>query len=256
MKKALKSILTGIIAIYLGFGFLLFARQDDYIYYPSNQDFNACEGFSDSEKLNLNGTRAYYKKISDKLVVFYHGNGGSACEMSFLKDTFTGLGYSYIFVEYAGYSNDGKKASQELIMKDVENVNNFLKTLDYQKLAIVGESLGASLALYHSSMADEDKLLLIAPFYSLGGAASIHYPVYPVSLLLRDKYKSYLWTGDIKDVEIIHGTKDTIVPITESKKLFDKINVNNKKFVEVSGADHNDIYDYSETWLGITDFLK
>ncbi|MEK7106949.1 MAG: alpha/beta hydrolase [Patescibacteria group bacterium] len=256
MRKALIRILTSIVLIYLGFGALIFARQNSYIYYPSNQDFNACEGFSDSEKLNLNGTRAYYKNVSDKLMVFYHGNGGSACDRAFLKDTFTGMGYSYIFVEYAGYSNDDKKASQKLIMEDVENVNDFLKTLDYQKLAIVGESLGASLALYHSSMTDEDKLLLISPFYSLGGAASIHYPVYPISLLLRDKYKSYLWINDIKDVEIIHGTKDTIIPITESKKLFDEINVKNKKFVEVSGADHNDTYDYSETWLGIADFLK
>ncbi|MEK7107546.1 MAG: alpha/beta hydrolase [Patescibacteria group bacterium] len=256
MKTIIKRILIGLILIYLGFGFLLFLRQNDYIYYPFAQDFNSCGEFSDSEKLDLNGTRVYYKKISAKLVVFYHGNGGSACEGSFLKDTFASIGYSYIFAEYAGYSNDTQKSSQKLIMEDVKNINNFLNTLSLKELAIVGESLGASVALYHSSMADEDKLLLISPFYSLADSARVHYPLYPIALLLRDKYENYLWLKDIKKVAIIHGTKDTIIPIGESKRLFDKMEVGNKKFIEISGADHNDIYSYPETFQEITDFLK
>lgn len=254
--KLLKRIAVILILVYLGFGLLLFLRQRSFIYVPSKQDFNNCPQFSDSEIINANGTRAYYKKVSDRLVVFYHGNGGSACDRAFLKNYFSNLGYSSLFVEYAGYLNDTRKPSQKALMQDVENINNFIKTSGYKELVIAGESLGASLASYHSSLTDENKLLLIEPFYSLENIAKSQYPLYPVSWILLDKYKSILWLNDIKQVEIIHGNADTIVPIVESKRLFSEITTENKKYVEISGSDHNDIYDYPETFTAMTDFLK
>ncbi|MFC1756459.1 hypothetical protein ACFLY1_00730, partial [Patescibacteria group bacterium] len=72
-------------------------------------DFKSCTFFQDSQKINIGGTRAYYKENSKKLILFYHGNAGSACDRSFLRDEFQKLGYSYIFVEYTGYSNDSRK---------------------------------------------------------------------------------------------------------------------------------------------------
>lgn len=254
--KFLKKILIIATLVYLGFGLVLFIFQNNYIYYPSNQDFNSCPEFSSSEKLNLDGTRAYYKNISDKLIIFYHGNGGSACDRSFLKDKFESLGYSHIFVEYAGYSNDSQKPSQKLLMKDVENINTFLDKNNFKEIIIAGESLGAALALYHSSIANEDKLMLVAPFYNIKSLAHHHYPLYPVGLLLRDGYESNLWTDDIKKAEVIHGTADTIIPNQESKKLFSEINIQEKKYIEITGANHNDIYYFPETFLAIDEFLK
>lgn len=252
----LKKIAVILILVYVGFGLLLFVSQNQFIYYPSSQDFNTCQQFSDSEKININGTRAYYKNISEKLIVFYHGNEGSACDRDFLKDCFSNLGYSSIFVEYAGYSNDVRKSSQKALMQDVENINNFIKISGYTELVIAGESLGASLASYHSSIANEDKLLLIAPFYSLKDLARSHYPVYPVSWMLFDKYESHHWLNDIRQVEIIHGNTDTIIPMTESKRLFSEIITENKKYSEISGSNHNDLYDYPETFSALSAFLR
>lgn len=252
----LKRIAVIVFLVYFGFGLLLFVMQNKYIYFPSSQDFDACPQFSDSEKLSINGTRAYYKNVSEKLIVFYHGNAGSACDRAFLKDYFSGLGYSSVFVEYSGYSNDKRQSSQKALMRDAENINEFLKTTGRQELVIAGESLGASLALYHSSMANEDKLLLIAPFYSLESLAQSHYPVYPVSWMLFDKYENHRWLNDIRQVAIIHGNADTIIPATESKKLFGEIISENKKYSEISGSNHNDLYDYPETFTALADFLK
>lgn len=251
-----KRVSVIILLAYLGFGFLLFFRQTQLIYYPTAQDFAACPEFSDSQKMNSNGTRFYYKNISDKLIVFYHGNAGSACDRAYLKDIFSGLGYSSIFVEYAGYAKDAQPPSQTRIMQDVEHVHNFLKSAGHREIVIVGESLGASLALYHSSLADEDQVLLISPFYSLEDVTRNHYPVYPVSWMLRDKYESNRWLTDLKKIEVIHGAADTIVPITGSKKLFNEMAIPQKKFIEVAGANHNDMYHFPETFSAIADFLS
>lgn len=259
IKKILKSSIRIIIASYLGLGIILFIFQKNYVYFPTKQDFNSCKNFQDSEKLNLNGTRAYYKKNnSQNLFVFYHGNAGSACDRAYIKNYLNKTNFSYIIVEYAGYSNDSRKPSKELIVKDIENINEFISKQSYARIIVSGESLGASLAIYHSTLLRVDKMLLISPFYSLNNIAKRHYSIYPISLLSTENFDSSLWMKNSKanEVEIIHGNLDEIVPIKESEKLFFEINIANKKFVNISNAHHNDIYNFNETNSSIETFLN
>lgn len=255
MKKALKRIFIILLAVYFWFGIYIFFFQSKYIYFPDNQDFSKCSAFNTAQKLNLNGTRAYYKKNSDKLVVFYHGNAGSACDRAFLKNEFEKLRYSYIIVEYAGYSNDSRNPSKELILQDARNVNDFLSTLEYSHLVLAGESIGGSVALYHSTIAKEDKVLLLSPFDDILNIARKNYPIYPIKLLLKERYDNKEWIGDLSNIMIIHGQDDKIIPIEESKKLFEKINIKDKKFIEIDGAGHNDLFNFSDTYSWIYTYL-
>jgi len=227
------------------------------VYYPDKQDFDLCQGFKDSQKINFNGTRFYYKQNSDKLIIFYHGNAGSACNRSFLKDFFEENDYSYIFVEYAGYSNDSKKPTKKLLLQDVENVNNFIKDLNYSELVLAGESIGTGLASYHSTLTKADKLFFVAPFSSIADVGQRHFFLYPVKLLLKENYDNELWLQDFKEkIMIIHGNKDGIIPMRLSKKLYESISTIKKKYVEIDGAGHNDIYRYEEVWNNMKDFFN
>lgn len=256
MKKVTKIVIFLLVTVYILFGFLIFIYQRSYIYYPNKQDFNLCPNFADAEKIIIKGTRIYFKRNSDKLIIFYHGNAGSACDRKFIKDHLEKLGFSYIFVEYAGYSNDKEKPAQKLLMKDVENVNYFLENREFNSIVIMGESLGSSLALYHSSLAKENKLLLISPFFTLSNLAKKVFPFYPISLMLLDNYDNTKWMEGVNNVLIIHGNIDNIIPISESKKLFDKIRAKSKQFIEISGGNHNDIYSFDRTWSAIDNYLK
>lgn len=259
MENLIKTILKITIAIYVVFGAVLFIFQKNYVYFPDNQDFISCSEFADSEKLNLDGTRVYYKKNSEKLAIFYHGNAGSACGRAYIKNQFQKLGLSYLIVEYAGYSGDTQKPSKKLLMKDVENVNKFIANREFTEIILVGESLGASLAVYHSSIFDVDKLLLISPFYQMVDIAKRSYGViYPISLMLTEDYSNSEWMNisQARSVEIIHGDADEIIPIEHSKKLFEEIKIKNKKFVEIVGAHHNNMFEFEETYLSIGEFLS
>lgn len=247
----IKSIIIAL-AVYIGLGIYLFIFQRKYIYFPDNQDFNSCKGFTGAEIINFNGTRGYYKNNGDKLIIYYHGNAGSACDRAFIKDEFEKAGYSYLFVEYAGYSGDKNSASKTALMGDVTHINEFLKTIEYGRLIIAGESVGASLALYHSTIADEDKVMLLSPYYSLARIGQIHYSLFPIKLLLLDNYDNSEWIGGIKDIMIIHGIEDRIVPIRESKKLFSEIKTDSKRFVEIEEAGHNSLFGYDKTYLSIS----
>lgn len=256
--EILKEILLILVLVYVGFGLVLFFTQKSMIYYPDNQDFESCKGFQDAQKLNLNGTRAYFKKNSENLIVFYHGNAGSACDRDFLKDEFERLGLSYLFVEYAGYSSDAKKPSGKLLLKDVENMVEFVQNQEFSNVFVGGESIGSSLAIYHSKLSKADKMFLLSPFYSSNDLAKQLYKIYPVSLMLTEKYESNKWIKETKaqKIRIIHGDSDTIVPIQQSKRLFEEIPIQNKDFVTIPNANHNDIFEFKETWQSISQFLK
>jgi len=254
---AFKFILAFLVLLYVGFGVVLFVYQKDFIYLPDNRDFAACPAFGDSEKININGTRAYYRKNSQTLVVFYHGNTGSACDRIYQKDEFEKMGLSYLFVEYAGYSGDPVPASKERLMKDAENIAAFAEKQDFLKVLVMGESLGTTFAVYHSTLAKTDKLLLVAPFYRMTDLASGSYGMYPVSFMVTENYDSGAWMRKTRaeNIAIVHGDMDNVIPVAQSRKLFTDIGVPNKKITEVKNANHNDIYDFNETRSAIAEFL-
>ena len=96
---------------------------------------------------------------------------------------------------------------------------------------------------------------LEAPFYSMLEIAQKNYWYLPVSLLLKDKFRSNKYADKIKSKTLIfHGSKDKVVPISSGKKLF-KLVKSNKKFIEVENAGHIAI---SDKFLldGMDEFLK
>ena len=257
MTKIIKVAILIFFFIYVTTGITLFIFQKDLVYYPNKQDFDSCLGFEDSQKINVNGTRMYFRKNNNKLIVFYHGNAGSACDRTHLKNKFEELGLSYLFVEYYGYSNALNKPTKKLLIKDVENVNEFLNDKNFSETTIMGESLGTALAIHHSTIVEIDKLLLISPFFSMAEVAKNSLKIYPTSPFLKENYESYKWikNSKAKKLKIIHGNIDDLVPIKQSKELYKKVLITNKEYVEVDGANHNDIYNFEETSKNINQFL-
>ncbi len=245
-------VISFVIAYFIG-GLLIYLNQHKEVYYPDESDFYSCDGFEDIEKIEHKGTRMYYKENSDKLVIYYHSNSGSACDDAFLKDVFKD--YSYIFVEYRGYANDDRRPSKNLILKDVENVNDFIKTIDYSKLVIGGYSLGTGPASYHTMLAEVDSIFLLAPYKSVADLAKRRAKFYPISIILTENYDNELYLKDYKgELMIIHGTEDVRIPIEFGMQLFDSVHSENKEFVEVK-AGHGDVFDNKEVLDKIKGFI-
>ncbi|PIN93682.1 hypothetical protein COU54_02240 [Candidatus Pacearchaeota archaeon CG10_big_fil_rev_8_21_14_0_10_31_24] len=228
------------------------------MYFPTSQDFNSCPAFSDATKININETRAYYDEVngSNKLVVFYHGNGGSACDRAFLLEVFREENSSSIFVEYSGYSNESKRPTKKRILQNIENTDNFISTLDYSELTLIGESLGTGLVSEHISINKPEKVILISPYTSTLDIAKYHYPFIPATLILRERYDTHKIKEYDKKLLIIVGEEDKTIPSIFSKEVFENAKTKNKEFVSISNADHNHIYQNKTTLDEIGDFLK
>jgi uncharacterized protein len=83
-------------------------------------------------------------------------------------------------------------------------------------------------------------LILRSPFTSFVDVGRFHYPLLPVRWLLRDRFASIDRIAQINcPVLVIAGTRDGIVPIEQSRRLYDAA-PSAKKLVIIEGADHND----------------
>ena len=255
MKKR-DQIALGIFGIfYISIGALLALFQNQVVYHPNSEDFTACSNFTEAEKVTANGTRLYVNNREKPLVVFYHGNAGSACDRKHYADIFTAAGYGYIIVEYAGFSNDPHAPTHESVKADVRNVVDYLAENHLTHITVIGESIGTGIASYHASLVAPEKLLLISPFSSLGDIASRRFWFYPTSLLVDNAFDTISLLANYQNpVTIIHGDSDEIIPYTLGKKLFDSLHTQ-KRLVTIRGGGHNNLFDYDETYTAITTFL-
>ncbi|MBS8122066.1 alpha/beta hydrolase [Candidatus Vampirococcus lugosii] len=242
--KILVSIFILITIIYIIIGMLLFFNQKTMLYYPNNQDFDKCDGFNEYEKINFNGTRFYFKNNNkDKVIVYYHGNAGSACDRSYFKSIFEKSNASLVFVEYAGYSNDTVRPSKNLILKDAINIKNYIEEKGYKKIIIYGESIGSGPASYHASIGNVNKLILTTPFGKLVDLVQSKYIIYPANILLKEKFDNIKYLQNYEgSLLILHGDNDLVIPNKFSKKLFEKVPSKDKKYILIKNKGHNNIW--------------
>ncbi len=256
LKKRDKIALLIFVSFYFLFGLLLTVFQERVVYHPGSQDFMACTDLKDAERINYNGTRMYIKDTDMPTVVLYHGNAGSACDRSLYANIFAQAGYGYIIVEYAGYSNETRNPSHELIKNDVRNVVAYIAEYKLSDIAVVGESIGTGIASYHASLQAPGKLLLISPFTDLADVARERFWFYPTSALINNAFDN---RGNLQvyrnPVTIIHGHNDEIIPYELGQELFKSLN-NQQKFVTIEGAGHNDLFVYPEMYSAIASFLQ
>ncbi|MGM5487803.1 MAG: alpha/beta hydrolase [Nanobdellota archaeon] len=243
MFKRTLNIVIAIAIVYIVFGIFLFVNQRSIIYHPNDQDFHQCSGFESYEKLTVNGTRFYFKANQDNLIVYYHGNAGSACDRSKIRSVFEKANASVMFVEYTGYSNDSVEPSKERILEDVRNVHQYVD--DYENIVVYGQSIGSAAASYHASLGHVDDLILVTPFAKLADVVQSKYMMYP-AFLLTERYDNSEWLQHYEgSLLIVHGDNDMVIPNRFSKDLFENVPTKDKRYVLIEGSGHNDLWSSS-----------
>jgi uncharacterized protein len=109
---------------------------------------------------------------------------------------------------------------------------------DGDRIVPMGASLGTGVAIALAATHEAAALVLEAPYLSALDVASARYPIFPVSWLMLDQFRSDL---AIRDVHVpflmVHGEEDDVIPISSAKRLFEVAN-EPKAFVSVSGGNH------------------
>jgi fermentation-respiration switch protein FrsA (DUF1100 family) len=177
-------------------------------------------------------------------VLVLNGNAGNRSHRLPLGEALAEAGFSALLVDYRGYGGNPGSPSEEGLAADARAAVGFLRTrpeVDQRKIAYFGESLGAGVAVRLTADDPPVALVLRSPFTSLADIAAVHYRLIPASLLLRDRYPTIdLIPGIGVPVLVIAGSDDTLVPLEQSRRVFEVAN-EPKRLVIIDGAGHNDL---------------
>jgi uncharacterized protein len=167
----------------------------------------------------------YLPPVSGRPVVLYlHGNGGHIGYRAERLRCFAGEGYGVLLLEYRGYGGNPGKPSEEGFYADAEAATAFLdrQAIAPGRIVLWGESLGSAIAVYLAAERTVAGVVLEAPFTSAVAVAQWHYPFVPATKLMRDRFDALSRIGRIDSpLLVLHGGRDTVVPIRFGRSLFD-----------------------------------
>ena len=245
----LKWILTFVL-FYGGFVALLYVAQRSLQYFPeSHRTAPAAAGLPEAEEVVLDtadGERviAWHlpPRADDPVFVYFHGNGAS---LRWRVDRFRALiadGSGLVALSYRGYGGSSGSPTEAGLIADGLAAYAFAQSrYPADRIVLWGESLGSAVAVALAAEKPVGKVVLESPFSSAADVGAARYWFAPVRLLMKDQFRSDLRIGKVTTpVLVMHGDRDTIVPIGLGERLYALINAP-KRFVRFPGREHNDL---------------
>ena len=229
--------------------------QHHFIYFPS---FEVSDDSQQSIKIKSGGETLNVWVINPgnkEAIIFFGGNAANAY-YAILQFRRMVTERTVYLVDYRGYGGSTGSPSEQALYSDALNIYDHLKP-EHDKILVFGQSLGSSVAIHMAAHRDIKKLILTTPFDSVVSVAKNNYPIYPVSLLLKERFDSLSLIGSVtaKTLMII-AEKDRIIPKKHAYKLAKAFKPEQLKIVEISNTGHNTVADHPQYEPAITDFLR
>lgn len=236
--------------IYLLFCVFIYLIQIDLIYHPKKltleEQLSLASQYNAQEWKDSSGEFAGWMVGSEKApktVVVFHGNMDVAVVRKYLADPFLenplSKSWRILLFEYPGFGHRPGSPNEKLIVEQA------LRAVDSLSgpLILVGESLGSGVASHVASQRPHrvEGVLLITPYNNMKTAASFHYPLLPIGMILKEQFPSdSLLRNYPGKVALMIAEKDEIIPAWIGNRLYDSIQSPKKKWI-IPNALHNGI---------------
>lgn len=243
---AVLALMTGLVA-------LIWAGQRRLIYFPFGGVPHPREAglaraepvaFATADGLTLRGWYVPAPRPPARFtVIVFNGNAGNRAHRAPLAAALNAHNLAVMLFDYRGFGGNPGTPSGTGLEADADAVLRFVLTkpgVDVSGLVYFGESLGTALAAHLAAAHPPAALILRSPFASMTEVGQFHYPFLPVRLLLRDRFETLSAAGQVTSPTlVIAGARDTIVPIEQSRRVFEAIDAP-KQMLVLPDADHND----------------
>jgi pimeloyl-ACP methyl ester carboxylesterase len=179
-------------------------------------------------------------------ILFSHGNAGNlsghAWIIPAMRDAFKA---NVLIYDYPGYGKSGGTPSESGCYAAADAAYEWLtkiKGVPTEKIVLMGQSLGASMACELASKRPHRALVLLSPFTSAGDMAHEIFPIFPTKWLMVHRYDNLAKVKNYRQPILIgHAAHDSIIPFGHGKRLFDACPSPAKTFHEIPQGDHNDL---------------
>ena len=239
----------------------LFFQPDHYLYAPPEKLNLEYENiiFESKDKTRLHSW--FFKGHVEKgkspkgLVVLFHGNAQNLSSHYLAVSWLVRYQYDVWVWDYRGYGLSQGIAESKGVYEDslaaLSFAGELYKKKDYDKLLLIGQSLGGNILMRavseHEISKRADLLVVDSTFLSYEEMASDRLQsvwfLYPFSiltgLLVSDEYSAYEHVTKIKmPTLVIHGKLDSVVPFKFGKEVFDTLQTSPKEFWQVEEGRH------------------
>ncbi|MGH6749098.1 MAG: alpha/beta hydrolase [Methyloceanibacter sp.] len=166
-------------------------------------------------------------------------------------------GYGVFMLNYRRYGGSEGRPSESRITADAVSAYDTLRGLGVAPHDIIayGESLGTAVATRLTLQRHVEGLVLEAPFTSIVDVGRLLWPLFPLSLIMADQYRTIDRIGSVKaPLFIVHGGRDAMIPLDQARHVFHAAS-EPKTMTVVPQAGHNDLFERG-AWDKVRGFLQ
>jgi len=261
----LNSTLAYIIYGYMALLIIIYLVQEKFIFKPEKlhagfqfkYDVPFKELFFDVKPgVRINGLH-FFREAPKGLILYFHGNTRSIKGWARYAKDFYRYDYDVVMVDYRGFGKSTGKRSEEDLLSDMQFVyETLMQQYEQEHLIVYGRSIGSGFAAKLASDNNPRYLILDAPYYSFTEIMERYLPILPVRWVIRYRLRTDKWIMHVKcHTYILHGTKDRLIPISNSEKL-QALNPRKITLIRIEGGSHNNLPSFPEYHNFIRDILK
>lgn len=182
------------------------------------------------------------------MVFYFKGNTRSIKGWAKFSQDFLSKECSFFIIDYPRFGKStGDRTEQDFYSDGRQLMSLALKHYSSSDIILYGRSLGSGVSSKLATEFHVRKLILETPYYSIKSLFYAYYPFFPRFLFLfKYKFPVYKNVEEVQyPVVIFHGTRDRVIPYSESKKL-KAMESTQLKFITIAGAKHGNLGDYRE----------
>jgi len=205
--------------------------------------------------VTINGLH-FYAKEPLGLILYFHGNTRSIKGWAKYAKDFYRYHYDVVLVDYRGFGKSTGRKSEKEMLNDVQVVYDTL-AVQYNEdhIIVYGRSLGSGFATKLASDNSPRYLILDSPYYNFAKAVQRFIPILPMRFVLRYQLQTDKWIRKVNcHTYIIHGSKDWLIPISQSEKL-QQLNPRKITLITIEGGGHNNLPSFPEYHNFLRDIL-
>lgn len=246
---------AGVVVAYVAALGVIYVVQRKVMYFPeyttrvSPSSFADMAGVREVELKTRDGVKiiAWYAPPPEgrPTVIFFPGNHHTLRSQRGRLLKWKGAGMGVLLLAYRGYAGGEGAPSEEGLYDDARAALDWLngQGVRDRDMVLHGKSLGTGVA---TKMATERKVgavVLEAPYTSIADVAFARFPIFPLHLLIVDKFDSLARIKEIgAPLLIMHGDADGFIPQEFGRRLFAAA-IEPKEGFWPHGVGHNDIFD-------------
>lgn len=257
--KLLWSVFTIGLCVYLVAAVALYALQRKFIYFPTaaiEHPFDELVIENSATTTKLPAARIRLITLNPGLpnaVIYFGGNAESTAHTAaefarhFTEQT-------VYLVNYRGYGGSTGAPSEAALHADALAIYDGIGDR-HRQIAAIGRSLGSGVACRLATSRSLTHLVLVTPYDSILRIAKNQYPMFPVGLLLRDRFESSRYASSIESpVLAVLASHDAVIPADSSQRLIEAFTSPVKKLI-LHNTGHNDLQAHALYYPSIQEFL-